>query len=62
MRNVKLQHKWGHNKNTRLRDFSHYKSCVVNIKTKKPGSVIFLIKQSCVLKSGIKSMRRATEQ
>jgi hypothetical protein len=23
MRNVKLQHKWGHNKKTRLRDFSH---------------------------------------
>jgi hypothetical protein len=22
MRNVKLQHKWGHNKKTRLRDFS----------------------------------------
>jgi hypothetical protein len=28
MHNVKLQHKWRHNKQ-RLRDFSRYKSCVV---------------------------------
>jgi hypothetical protein len=59
MRNVKLQHKWGHNKKTRLRDFSQLQSCVVKIKTKIRGCVIFLVKQSCVLKNGIKSMRRA---
>jgi hypothetical protein len=44
MRNIKLQHKWGHNKKTRLRDFSGYKSCVIKSSVKiKRGCVIFLV-------------------
>jgi hypothetical protein len=42
--NVKVQHKWGHNKKTRLRDFSGYKSCVIKSSVKiKRGCVIFLV-------------------
>jgi hypothetical protein len=65
MLNVKLQHKWGHNKVTRLRKFSRNKSCVVQSSVKiKRDCVIFLVTKvaSSKVPSKIKTMKILPKQ